>query len=78
MSNWTVKDAEELYGIPYWGDGYFDVSEDGMLRVLPDVGKREFPIALQDVVAELQEKNIQFPVVMRFHDILQNRVRQLN
>ena len=78
MSNWTIKDAEELYGIPYWGDGYFGVGEDGNLRVLPDVGKREFPIALQDVVAELQEKNIQFPVVMRFHDILRNRVRQLN
>jgi arginine decarboxylase len=78
MSSWTIKDAEELYGIPYWGDGYFGVSEDGKLRVLPDVGKREFPIALQDVVEELQEKKIQFPVVMRFHDILRNRVRQLN
>jgi arginine decarboxylase len=78
MGDWTVQDAEELYGIPYWGDGYFGVGEDGKLRVLPDVGKHEFPIALQDVVAELQEQNIQFPVVMRFHDILRNRVRQLN
>jgi len=78
MSNWTIKDAEELYSIPYWGDGYFGVGEDGKLQVLPDVGKREFPIALQDVVEELQERNIQFPVVLRFHDILRNRVRQLN
>lgn len=78
MSDWTIQDAEQLYGIPYWGDGYFGVGEDGKLRVLPDVGKHESPIALQDVVAELQEQNIQFPVVMRFHDILRNRVRQLN
>ncbi len=78
MTNWTTKDAEELYAIPYWGDGYFGVGEDGDLRVLPDVGKREFPIALKDVVTELQEQNIQFPVVLRFHDILRNRVRQLN
>jgi arginine decarboxylase len=78
MGDWTIQDAEELYGIPYWGDGYFGVGEDGKLRVLPDVGKHEFPIALQDVVQELQEQNIQFPVVMRFHDILRNRVHQLN
>ena len=78
MGDWTIQDAEELYGIPYWGDGYFGVGEDGKLRVLPEVGKHEFPIALQDVVQELQEQNIRFPVVMRFHDILRNRVRQLN
>lgn len=78
MSNWTIQDAEELYGIPYWGDGYFGVSDDGKLRVLPEVGNHESPIALQDVVEELKEQNIQFPVVMRFHNILRNRVRQLN
>ncbi|MEX0962871.1 MAG: biosynthetic arginine decarboxylase [Pseudohongiellaceae bacterium] len=78
MAKWTVQDAQEMYGIPYWGDGYFGVSEDGKLRVLPEVGKHEFPIAVQDVVAELQEQNVRFPVVMRFHDILRNRVRQLN
>ncbi|MGY8993339.1 MAG: biosynthetic arginine decarboxylase, partial [Rhodospirillales bacterium] len=35
-------------------------------------------IGLQDVVDELREQNIQFPVVIRFQDILKNRVRQLN
>lgn len=78
MSKWTIQDAEELYGIPYWGDGYFGVGEDGNLRVLPEVGNHEAPIALQDVVKELQEQDIRFPVVMRFHDILRNRVRRLN
>ena len=78
MSEWTIGDAEDLYRIPYWSDGYFGVGDDGKLLALPDVGKRESPIALQNVVDELREQNVQFPVVMRFHDILKNRVRQLN
>ena len=78
MNDWTTQDADDLYRIQHWGDGYFGIGADGKLLVLPDVGHREVPIALQDVVEELQEQNVQFPVVMRFHDILKNRVRQLN
>jgi len=78
MSEWTIDDADDLYRIQRWGDGYFGVGENGKLLALPDVDHREVPIALQDVVDELREQNVQFPVVMRFHDILKNRVRQLN
>lgn len=78
MNDWTTEAAEELYRIPQWSDGYFGIGGDGKLQALPDVGNREVPIALQDVVDELRQQNVQFPVVMRFHDILRNRVRQLN
>ncbi len=78
MSEWTTEEAEELYRIQAWSDGYFGIGADGKLLALPDVGNTEVPIALQDVVDELREQNVQFPVVMRFHDILKNRVRQLN
>ena len=78
MTTWTTDDAEDLYRIQRWSDGYFGIGEDGKLLALPDVDKREVPIALQDVVDELRAQNVQFPVVMRFHNILKNRVRQLN
>ncbi|MDH5187365.1 MAG: biosynthetic arginine decarboxylase [Rhodospirillaceae bacterium] len=78
MDEWTIDDADDLYRIQRWGDGYFGVGDNGKLLALPDVDHREVPIALQDVVDELREQNVQFPVVMRFHDILKNRVRQLN
>jgi len=78
MADWTTDDAEDLYRIQRWGDGYFGIGADGNLLALPDVGEQEVPIALRDVVDELWEQNVQFPVVMRFHDILKNRVRQLN
>ncbi len=78
MSDWTTEDADELYRIQRWGDGYFGIGADGKLLAKPDVDHREVPIALQDVVDELRQRNVQFPVVMRFHNILRNRVRQLN
>ncbi|MCR4377528.1 MAG: biosynthetic arginine decarboxylase [Rhodospirillales bacterium] len=78
MSEWTTDDAEELYRIHRWSDGYFGIGANGKLLALPDVDHQEIPIALQDVVDELRAQNVQFPVVMRFHDILRNRVRQLN
>ena len=78
MSEWTIDDADDLYRIQRWGDGYFGVGKDGKLLALPDADHREVPIALQDVVDELREQNVQFPVVMRFHDIIKNRVCQLN
>ncbi|GAB6053737.1 biosynthetic arginine decarboxylase [Magnetospira thiophila] len=78
MHGWTMEDTEETYRIRRWGSGYFGVSDDGKLLALPDVDNLEIPIALQDVVDELLAQNVQFPVVMRFHDILKNRVKQLN
>ena len=78
MTDWTINDAEELYGIPYWSDGYFGVGGDGKLLALPDVAGGQTPIALIDVVNELRGNGVQLPVVMRFHDVLKHRVRQLN
>lgn len=78
VNEWTTDDAEDLYRIQHWGDGYFSVGDDGKLLTLPNVGTEEVPIALQDVVDELRDQNVQFPVVMRFHNILRNRVIQLN
>lgn len=78
MANWTIDDAEDIYRIQRWSDGYFGIGENGNLFALPDLRNKEVPIALQDVVDELRAQNVQFPVVMRFHDILRNRVQQLN
>ena len=78
MREWSADAAEETYRVQRWGDGYFGIGDDGNLRVLPDRGASASSIALQEVVDELREDKVQFPVVLRFHDILKNRVRQLN
>jgi arginine decarboxylase len=75
---WSVDDAEKLYGVTRWGGGYFEIGSNGNLHVTPDVTNAEMRIDFQDVIAEIKEEGIQFPVVLRFHDILRSQVALLN
>lgn len=78
MPNWTVQAADDLYHISNWGDGYFGINENGKMIVLPVADNPEVRICIQDVVDELVGQKAQFPVVIRFHDILRDRVKRLN
>lgn len=75
---WSIEDAINLYQINRWGDGYFSVSPNGDLTVLADRNPAGPQINIQKVIEEIQEENIGFPVVIRFHDILRNQVKRLN
>ncbi|GAA0854681.1 biosynthetic arginine decarboxylase [Aliiglaciecola litoralis] len=75
---WSVEDAEKLYGVTRWGGGYFEIGPNGNLHVTPDVSNDKMRIDFNDVIAEIKEEGIQFPVVLRFHDILRSQVALLN
>jgi arginine decarboxylase len=74
---WTVADALELYNLPAWGSGYFSINEAGNVVVRPD-GTAAREIDLLEVVQGLQARDLAAPVVVRFSDILKNRLRHLN
>ncbi|TBX20964.1 arginine decarboxylase [Bowmanella sp. JS7-9] len=78
MAKWSIDDAERLYSVKRWGGGYFEVGPNGNLHVTPDPSNTEMRIDIQDVIDEIKEEGIQFPVVVRFHDILRSQVAQLN
>jgi len=74
---WTRQDSEKLYGIKNWGQGYFSVNDEGHVQVHP----RQDPnikVDLKKLVDELRERDIQVPVLLRFTDILKNRVGQIH
>ncbi|MDU0353790.1 biosynthetic arginine decarboxylase [Paraglaciecola aquimarina] len=77
-NNWTVNDSENLYRVKRWGEGYFDIGENGNLFVTPDPSNTEMRIDFKAVVDEIKQEGIQFPVVVRFHDILRSQVAKLN
>ncbi|MEW6427494.1 MAG: biosynthetic arginine decarboxylase [Thermodesulfobacteriota bacterium] len=74
---WEIEDARELYGIGRWGLRYFDIDDDGRVVVSPlkEEGK-SIPIA--DVVEEGMEQGLHFPMLIRFQDLLRNRVQRIN
>ncbi|HAQ47605.1 MAG TPA: arginine decarboxylase [Glaciecola sp.] len=75
---WDREAADALYGISKWGAGYFAISDNGNLCVTPDVEKPHMQIDFASVIAEIQQQKIQFPVVVRFHDVLRAQVVHLN
>ncbi len=74
---WTVKDAESLYQISAWSQGYFVVGESGHVMVRPDTTP-ESEIDLLEVVEGLAERGLHAPVVIRFSDILADRLQRLH
>ena len=71
---WNIDRARKFYNVPVWGEGYFDISEQGHLIACPD---EDIQIDLPAVHAELLRRGISLPVLIRFPQILQARVRQL-
>ena len=72
--SWNIERARKYYNIPIWGEGYFDISEKGhVVACLDD----DIQIDLVDVHNELANRGISLPVLIRFPQILQARVKQL-
>ncbi|RUO39245.1 arginine decarboxylase [Pseudidiomarina aestuarii] len=76
--NWTIDDAEELYGVRRWGAGYFSIGDNGNIQIAPNHRLPEVTIDMQEVVDEIIAEGIQLPAVIRFHDILRSQVEILN
>ncbi|MCS6783482.1 MAG: biosynthetic arginine decarboxylase, partial [Gloeomargarita sp. SKYG98] len=76
-SDWSIEDSEELYRIRGWGEPYFSINAAGHVTVSP-MGERGGSLDLFELVQALQKRNIQLPLLIRFPDILQNRIERLN
>lgn len=74
---WTPADAERLYHVQAWGGPYFHVNEAGHAAVRPLPGS-DVSIDIFEVVQELAKDGVQFPALVRFQDLLQTRVVELN
>lgn len=77
MKEWTLEKAKRTYLFDRWGNGYFDVNEQGHLSVHP-LKKDSVGIDLTEVINEMKDQNISFPAVIRFQDILRSRVVEIN
>lgn len=74
MRKWRIEDSEELYNIKGWGVSYFGINEKGHAYVSPR--KDGVKIDLKEVVDDLASRDITAPVLLRFPDILDNRIEK--
>ena len=77
MGNWTIKDSLKLYRIKDWGQDYFSVNEKGHVTVQPD-SESKGSIDLKQLVDQLQTRGISLPILIRFTEILKNRLKEIN
>ena len=74
MKKWTVDDSKELYNMVGWSTSYFGINDKGDVYVTPC--KDNTQIDIRDVMDELALRDITPPVLLRFPDILDNRIEK--
>ena len=74
MKKWTIEDSKELYNINGWGTSYFGINENGNVFVTPC--KDQGQVDLREVMDELALRDVTAPVLLRFPDILDNRIEK--
>lgn len=72
MRKWRIEDSEELYNINGWGVNYFSINQKGNVEVRPM--KNGAAVDLKELVDELQLSDVSLPVLVRFPDILDDRI----
>lgn len=74
MKKWTTDDSKELYNINGWGTSYFGINDKGNVYVSPC--KDDVQVDLREVIDELALRDVTTPVLLRFPDILDNRIEK--
>ena len=75
MRKWRIEDSEELYNITGWGTSYFGINDKGHVVVTPR--KDGVEVDLKELVDELQLRDVAAPMLVRFPDILDNRIEKI-
>ncbi len=75
--SWSIDKAKEIYGINRWGLRYFDIDDRGRVTVAPLKEKGD-AIPIIDVIEEALAQGLHFPILIRFQDLLRDRVVRIN
>ncbi len=74
---WTIRDSLDLYHVLDWGSGFFAISDAGDIEVRPKTDDAR-SIDLLELVENLGRRGVHTPLLIRFNDILDSRVRGLS
>jgi len=74
---WTTQQSAQTYAIDSWGQGYFSINAAGHVSVKPSSDK-DVQLDLYEIAQSLNDKKLSLPVLVRFTDILKDRVTQLS
>ncbi|MSR74454.1 MAG: biosynthetic arginine decarboxylase [Planctomycetes bacterium] len=71
------EQALARFAVDGWGAGYYSIDEQGFATVAPQPGSKA-TVRIPDVVEELRRRGFRSPFLLRFPQILKDRVGRLN
>ena len=75
MNDWTLDEARHVYNVAHWGEGYFGIDDSGRATVHPRRDTRT--VVLAELADEVRAAALPLPVLVRFVDVLHDRVDAL-
>lgn len=75
--DWNTDSAIALYNIDRWSTGYFSINPRGNVEALPTRNPAE-AVDMMEVIEDARDRGLTFPLVLRFQDLLHNRVQSIN
>ena len=76
-TEWDVESAIATYNVDGWGEGYFTVNAAGNVEARP-LQENGGSIDILAVVNEARARDLGFPLLIRFQDLLRHRVESVN
>lgn len=74
---WSIEDSAGLYRIAQWGPPYFFIDSRGHVAVRTTAGTPH-SMGLPAIVREARDRQVGFPLLIRFPDILRAQVERLH
>ncbi|WP_197744073.1 biosynthetic arginine decarboxylase [Candidatus Nitrosacidococcus tergens] len=74
---WNIQNAKDLYNIPHWSEGYFNINKQGHVIAHPHGIDNSLAIDLYQVSQEALKAGLSFPILVRFSEILHHRAKSL-
>ncbi|WP_228710786.1 biosynthetic arginine decarboxylase [Saccharobesus litoralis] len=77
-SQWTIEQADNLYGVNHWGGDYFSINSCGDVVINNPHDGDVHPISIMKIIEGMQDRELQMPVLLRFENILDQSISKLN
>jgi arginine decarboxylase len=78
QGDWSAASSAELYGVRNWGAGYFDINEAGEVTVSVPADGKVVTVSLMEIIAGMQQRGLQMPVLLRLDNLLEAQIALLN
>src|SRR5436309_11448683 len=76
-TEWDLESAIATYNVDGWSEGYFTVNSSGNVEAKP-LQDNGGSIDILAVVNEARARNLSFPLLIRFQDLVRHRVESIN